>query len=749
MKKNLLRSILFLFVSLLSIPKRTLQNVTDVNDEEEYVVNERSDWSNEDYVRYYCENNILPTSPNPAATVELDAAKIPGHLSSRFSDYSGWSLTSSKSKDVSAVYGSNPKEGDEDDGFMQAAKASSKIKDFDYIGCGNIALFCELEYLANNVGYTQFLSCEDSDIEKTELCTDIFNTTTSYDKTTDIAVALAQMNITFDEGTFIFPHDLIGAARQLFEDYNINNGAGPEDIEENGDIVKLLKVEGDTLPNFASVSSKTKALKDSIDKGFPVIWWTTNLAGYFSTHFMNIYGYETWKGTNSYGSEKEHTFFKVNMNWGKTGTVYMDCDTLQGLSGGFIFFSENIKKVFIKPSDYGFPQAYSTTETTKDLYIKDEHIVTKRKRTGYINETGFAGTGDWFLTMSCKKRDVDEAYLSYKFAKNINFIYFDVRVWATGDASNCSFKMEYKNKNGEWVTGLDFFDDIPAYSFSSNKMKPEKYRYDFPYGVSEFRFKANSNETVTYTRNKGRVVIGGLGVVFATYGPDDPRLIVSVFSENSNSSSFANFSGHSFVQVFNHSAQDVMLNDYVLPAYEATTFGLWGNKKHTGVYFNYEYYLALTTVEDRASSSSSSSASSSSSIGSSVQSSGNQWSVGSIGVMKWLSKKVRQSYVVSYATGRVSLTKSVPLSSAETIGSYIKSHNNEWWPWYNCSHLATEVWNKLATEEEHINKDWIQTPKIVLDRIKSKEHYETDRCLIGDRNRVGYFTKEGFVQSYE
>lgn len=43
----------------------------------------------------------------------------------------------------------------------------------------------------------------------------------------------------------------------------------------------------------------------------PVIWWTLgrNKAEEFGNHYMNIFGYEYWTGTDSTGNIKTHLIF--------------------------------------------------------------------------------------------------------------------------------------------------------------------------------------------------------------------------------------------------------------------------------------------------------------------------------------------------------------------------------------------------------------------------------------------------------
>ena len=122
------------------------------------------------------------------------------------------------------------------------------------------------------------------------------------------------------------------------------------------------------------------------------------------------------------------------------------------------------------------------------------------------------------------------------------------------------------------------------------------------------------------------------------------------------------------------------------------------------------------------------------------------WSQGSSGVSSWLFNEARGSFVVSYANGRVSLTEEVGLSYSDDISKIINEHNDEWWIWYNCSHFAIDIWN--AVSEDDFDKNFIQTPDNLKNKISEREGYQINRNITGEREKVGYYTNDlGFVNS--
>lgn len=745
---------MFKFIIVLSILFSVIPlsvNYDSINNREytmgNYQIN-NPNWNNEKLEKYYIDNGILPATPPKGTTGLLYENKYPSiysHLDTRFPEYSSWVRENLESNWVSSTYGANPVETIEDgDELIIEAKSKSNIKDYKNIGCGPLSVVTQLNYLATSAGYTQFYTIPNAYEQKVNLYTDVFNTIKTYPKEGLIGTSLEQLGFSFDDGTFTFPNDLLNGINQILLDYNINNGIGAEEINPDGTYKKLLTVTGDVIPSVASLSTKINKLKSSIDRGMPVIWWTTNDAGDFRNHYMNIFGYEMWTGIDEDGNEFSHLFFKVRMNWGYDD-VYMDSDLLNAINCGFIFFEETLPKITISPEDYGFPQLYNNFAVSKSLNLDGTPVTINRLRAGYINEKGISETGDWHITLSSKKKDAGKAYLEYQFDKSINFIYFDIRLWSSAEginSANSEVKLEYKDLLGNWIEAINFFDSNQNMEgFSNIKDKPDKYRYDFPYGTTSFRFISTTKNPTNASTNKGRIVIGNIGIVFSTNNPNNSSLYVTMFSESDGESSSFNFSGHAWVEIYNNSAFSVVIGKYTLPAFECVTIGLWGNKKHTGVYYNFEYYLAITIIEKNSSSSSSSVDSSSSSSGSSSSSSSNStWSQGSSGVSSWLHTESRGSVIAQYANGRVSLTEVVNTSNSTNLSNVINSHNDEWWPWYNCSHLAIDIWNSVS--ERDFDKNFIQTPSDLMDKIKEKDDYITNRNISGDRQRVGYYSKD-------
>ena len=104
------------------------------------------------------------------------------------------------------------------------------------------------------------------------------------------------------DGTFTFPHEVINSSREILENHYLSIKKTEEVVDEEGNVStrtyydndSQILVSGDTIPSLSSFSTKINNLKDSIDRGMPVIWWTLgeDKAKGFGNHYMNIFGYE-------------------------------------------------------------------------------------------------------------------------------------------------------------------------------------------------------------------------------------------------------------------------------------------------------------------------------------------------------------------------------------------------------------------------------------------------------------------------
>lgn len=182
--------------------------------------------------------------------------------------------------------------------------------------------------------------------------------------------------VDLNSGTFTFPSEVISSSREILENHYLSIKKTEEVIEDEGNVStktyydndSQILVSGDTIPSLSSFSTKINNLKDSIDRGMPVIWWTLggNKVEEFGNNYMNIFGYEYWTGTDSAGNTKTHLMFILRYNWGEAD-VYMDSDILDAVNGGFIYFEETHEKTLVKPENYGYECQYFYDEKIRQL----------------------------------------------------------------------------------------------------------------------------------------------------------------------------------------------------------------------------------------------------------------------------------------------------------------------------------------------------------------------------------------------
>lgn len=274
-------------------------------------------------------------------------------------------------------------------------------------------------------------------------------------------------------------------------------------------------VSGDTIPNLSSFSTKINNLKDSIDRGMPVIWWTLgkDKAGDFGNHYMNIFGYEYWIGTDSSGNTKTHLMFVLRYNWGDED-VYMDSDVLDAVNGGFIYFEETHEKTLIRPENYEYECQYFYDEKNKTITPKQGYTFdTKYLRTGYVNRYDSSNTNlvDQQISLSAKRTNAGEAYIQYKLPIPVKWLYLEVSWWSSSEGIayyNGQAKVEYKDHDGNWVTQLNLLNDVSG-GISNLIDYKSKIKCEFEYPVTEFRIYVKTDNP-SGDRNKGRLVLGNI-----------------------------------------------------------------------------------------------------------------------------------------------------------------------------------------------------------------------------------------------
>ena len=480
--------------------------------------------------QYYIDNGIMPMNAPEGTGESLYYEEVPTHLNTRFPEYSNWESVSSKY--VGDIYSCNPIEIDENAEYIKEAKRNAEIE-YNYIGCGPLALYCQLDYIARSAGYSSIANNleEIDNLElssapnATKLAEEIFRNTETYPAD---SIWGEIFNISPDAGTFTFPSDFIDSAREILARRGLNEYTLVENIDEETNEITYdeeyfeenqeIYVHGDSIVNLESHQVKINNIIDSIDKGMPVIWWTTDGAEEFSNHYMNIFGYEYWNGIDENQNEKTHLMFLVRMNWGIMD-VYMDSDILNALNSGFIFFEERDNRALIKESDYQFSDEYSNQETTNYIFINDGkgteglgYFTVRRLRVGYITYDNSENSKK--IIMSAKNINAGTAYLQYDFNNYVRSIAFNVGWFSDEEgiynSNDGTALVQYLNSDNNWITALDL---MSINNFSVDKDNLTSVYVKFNEHIKKFRIIVNANNS-TNTDNLGRLVLGTMNVFF-------------------------------------------------------------------------------------------------------------------------------------------------------------------------------------------------------------------------------------------
>ncbi len=159
----------------------------------------------------------------------------------------------------------------------------------------------------------------------------------------------------------------------------------------------------------------------------------------------------------------------------------------------------------IKLKDYGFKEKYEFDPITTQH--KTEHgleFSANRLRCGVIDKS--------YLSLSAKRKDAGLAYIEYEFSKIIYTVEFNLAIWSEEEYLNkeSSISFDYKDMEGKWRRCMNF--DIAKLSKSKDKL--DNFYVEFPEDAYGFRFVVRTND-VNYEKNKGRVVIGDISVLYS------------------------------------------------------------------------------------------------------------------------------------------------------------------------------------------------------------------------------------------
>jgi len=476
-------------------------------------------WSDNELLKYYANNNIFPATIENGVGDKLFDIDVSNHLSERFSEYTNWHKLSSNS--VSSIYFGNPIESNECNYIIQSAKSLANITS-TAIGCGPLAMLTQFDYLARYAGYSSISRDLDIAYNKMMLAKEIFERTPTIPAESPLGQFFG---VDPNDGTFTFPYNMINTSREMLKDRGL--AIEKNQVREDGstynyyDRDSQIYVYGDSIPSILLFGTKINNLIDSIDNGMPVIWWTTGDAGNFSNHYMNIFGYEYWIGTDDFGNTLTHLMFKLRYNWG-IDDVYMDSDTLDAVNGGFIFFEETHEKALFVKECYDFWECQYFFDERQSYILSvlsNKYAYTNRLRTGYINHYDSTNSyvDNQYLTLSAKRNGAGVAYIEYTFDTPVEHIFLYARWWGSNEgitASSGSVLIQYLDSSNNWVTAFDLLDGLLYQQLPTieDMLTGVSCRFNEP--TYTFRIYVSTNYP-NGSSNKGRLVIEEMNVFFS------------------------------------------------------------------------------------------------------------------------------------------------------------------------------------------------------------------------------------------
>ncbi len=251
------------------------------------------------------------------------------------------------------------------------------------------------------------------------------------------------------------------------------------------------------------------------------------------TDFENDNGWYYRTNLDSEGGQSGSPY-RVNINGGEFMCGIHTYNVGNSYSGGtrideFMFaflnsFVANHNVIYevasIKPSDYGFADAYPTDDSTKDNF--KTHTLstgftfrTRRYRTGYIQSE--------YIVMSCIKTNITEAFIEYEFDVPVYRIDVDLahwreysHEWLDKDKGIAELQVWHERSwwnplvSSRWVQKFDLLSDETA--LPRDRTQPTTYSIEFDSPVTGFRFYSKINNPDISDSNRGRICIGNMNI---------------------------------------------------------------------------------------------------------------------------------------------------------------------------------------------------------------------------------------------
>lgn len=512
MKKYSYNSVFLLIVvfcliscfSVIGFDSRILNNQVYESEIESYH-NYISKSQEKELERYYSKNNIRPMSKEYELTGKriLSRTDILNHLSELDSSCQ-WNSTPTVEKKLSDKYGVNPINTYESLKYIKDAKDG--IEDWpstkESIGCGAIAMIECLNYLAEALHYNSLNKFTSNKVTNVNDILALNRTNRAYNVLTE-----TKSTGWWDAGTSIMPSSFVSGANAVLNKYNLHRDSNDY----------LINVTGDLVSNPKSKQGRIDEIKQYIDNGVVFVMWTGAEFGEFSTHYVNIIGYEDWQGVDANGNTVTKTFIKLNFNWSSPTTIYMDSELLSRPTMGLIRFELKYRNMNFDQSYMQIGSGYNSSVIDKE--IPDITGIDTRisyKRMAYVkhySDSESTTVDGRYIVLSPNKVGEGLAMLDCFLPMFIKEIHIDISWWRIKDRytkNQGELKLQiYDIDTESWVTIYDFLDNFSLLSYDLDA--PTKYQFKIVYRTLDFRIYAKYDNP-TSTRNNGRIVLHGINV---------------------------------------------------------------------------------------------------------------------------------------------------------------------------------------------------------------------------------------------
>lgn len=460
----------------------------DLSHEEQIAMQEEQIDSFVDFDQYILENYSTEpnrNAPNPYVYHTNGYYFVSGY----YPEYS-WQLADLY--ELSHVSGHQPVSIGSDsfpESDVVSALAGTTVENSTYGGCGPRAIIGILDYYARYLGYSEFMANPNLSTDRIALAHSVFESVANLDFNWVPNVG----------GTFVGP---------------LSYKACIDSVIYNNSLSSILKTNMNLNTSYGQKDYYLNMIIDNIQHGTPTTIGTFN-ANYnnsFAKHYFNVFGIETWVGTNPLTNEvmtKKLLICKANFTNNNTIQYYLDYDLLD--VPYFVLYSYRID----------FDEEYVTNAQSYSSFVNangggqyfyyekygsislDEYksISFNRLRCSYILNQ--------YLVLSPKRIDAGIAHL-YLNPSTIrsHYLRFDAALWSDyEEIENQSFFVEYYGSDAQWHHLIDYDLNV----FSTNRDYKLSFNVLCPRDAHGIRFKT-IQPNPSGTCNRGRIVLDNIKI---------------------------------------------------------------------------------------------------------------------------------------------------------------------------------------------------------------------------------------------